>query len=308
VDDDRLKFRHPDLGAGEVSAPLSMVNSIWRTAPGRELRPDVACRRFMSAKRSTDVMLLRNGDTIIGTLASLDKKVVFEAGKSRRTADWDQVAAIGLNSSLLSKEKPGEKRWRVVVAASRTSPGGRFTVTSPEVKEEEFRAKTTFGATLTVPVERILSLQPEAEKAVALSSLVPTKYEYFPYLDEKAKWSADATEAGGDLRVGGSTWARGVSLRAHSRTEYAVKGHARFEALIGLDDHEGKRGKAKCVILLDGKAKAERVLEWGKAPFRVELPLEGAKTLTIEVRHAGTGPVRAVVDVVDAWLFREAKK
>jgi hypothetical protein len=308
MEEDHLKFRHPDLGTADVSVPLSIVNAVWRAAPSRELRPDAACRRFISAKRSGDVMVLRNGDTITGTLASLGDKVVFEAGKSKRTANWDQVSAIGLNSSLLSKEKPGDKHWRIVVAASRTSPGGRFTVIQPEVKDEKLQAKTTFGATLTVPVERVLSLQPEGTKAVPLSSLVPTKYDYFPYLDEKAKWSADATEAGTDLRVGGSTWGRGVSLRAHSRIEYAVTGHARFEALVGLDDQEGKRGKAKCVILVDGKAKAEHELEWGKAAALIQVPLDGAKSLAIEVRHAGSGPVRAVVDVVDAWLFREAKR
>lgn len=306
LDGSRFKFHHPDLGREEASIDPSRVVAVWRAAPGRALRADVARRRFASATRAGDVVLLRNGDTISGTLGALDEKVVLEAGMAKREVSWKQVAAIGLTSALLAKDRPGKGRWRVVLAPCRTSPGGRFTVTAPQVEDDTFRAKTTFGAALSVGLERVVSLVPEGEHAVALSSLVPAKYDYFPYLDEKAKWSADATEAGGDLKVGGSIWARGVSLKAHSRSEYGVKGRGRFEALVGLDEREGKRGRAKCLFLLDGKLKEERELEWGKPPARVTLPLAGAKTLTIEVKHAGTGPVGAVVNVVDAWLVREA--
>jgi hypothetical protein len=209
------------------------------------------------------------------------------------------VAAVAFGTELVEKPRPAADAARVVLTG-----GERLTVTGAEVSDGTLRGRTPFGAAVKIPAEQLVSLEPVTAKAVGLSTMKPTKYAYSPYLDEDCRWSADATEAGGDLRVGGSTYSEGVSLRAQSRIEYAVTGHTRFEALIGLDDVEGRRGKARIRLLLDGKPAGEHALEWGRPAARIALDVGGAKALALEILPDGAGPVRAVVDVVDARLVK----
>ncbi len=298
LDGEKLSFKHDGLG-GVVTVPLASVRLIWRTAPDRAASGEAVLRRILAGKRSTDVILLRNGDSLEGNLSRLGASAEVEKAGKRRSVPWTQVSAVAFNTELAERPKPLPGAARVVL-----SGGERLTVTGAAVADGFFTARTPFGAKLSVSAERLVSLEPRTDRAVILSTLKPSKYEYFPYLDESSLWSADATEAGGDLRVGGSSWAEGVGLRAHSRIEYAVAGHDRFEALIGLDDVEGRRGKARVRLLLDGKPAEEHELAWGRAPARVALPLGGAKTLTVEVLAGGAGPVRTAVNVVDARLIR----
>src|SRR5205814_1545449 len=112
---------------------------------------------------------------------------------------------------------------------------------------------TTFGALVRVPLERVAGLEVLGGKAVYLSDLAPAKYEYRPWLDEKWGWSADGNVLGRDLRLGGSTYDKGVGMHAHSLLTYALGGrYQRFEALVGLDDLDGRQGKVRVKVLLDG--------------------------------------------------------
>jgi hypothetical protein len=297
-----LSFRSPALGAS--TAPLASVAVIWRSVPERAGPPGAFLRRLLTDRRKEDVVYLRNGDTLAGTLTALGGSAEVEKGGKKRSAPWEQVAAIALNTDLAEKPRPAAGVSRLVLTT-----GERLTVSAVAVDERgTLTARTDFGAKLSVPSERLASLEPADGRAILLSALTPTKYEYFPYLDESSRWSADATEAGGALRVEGSAWLEGVSLRGHSRIEYAVAGHDRFEAVIGLDDVEGRRGKARVRLLLDGKPAGEHRLAWGKPAARVVLPLAGAKSLAVEVLHDGAGPARSVVDLVDARLIRASSR
>ncbi|MBY0233097.1 MAG: NPCBM/NEW2 domain-containing protein [Gemmataceae bacterium] len=301
LDGERLSFSHPDLEKPSVA--LAGVALVWRTGPDRAGDPAAARRTLLAAKRKSDRVILRNGDGIEGTLSKLGDSVEVEQDGKKRSLPWAQVAAVALASE--GAERPKGMVARVVVAPSDRSPGGRFALVSARADEDGLIGKTAFGATLRVPLERVELLERVAERIVPLSSLAPSAYRYYPYLDEAAKWSADGTAAGGDLRVGGSTWSEGMSLRAHSRTEWALAGaFKRFEALVGLDDREGKRGKAKLRVLGDGKEVAAHELAHSSGPARVSVSVEGTKALALEVLPNGAGPVRAVVDLVDARLLK----
>jgi hypothetical protein len=232
LDDEKLTFRHPDLG-GSVSAPQSAVAMIWRVAPNGSAGPEAVRRRLLAGRRTSDLVVLRNGDSLTGTVVAIGASVEVEQDGRTRAVPWEQVSAVAFSTDG-AKKRPEVKgtRWRVAVAPAEDAPGGRFTVSAPTVTDGTFKATTGFGEKLAVPVERVVSLEPISTRAVSLSTLKPAKYQYFPYLDEDVMWAADGTAAGGDLRVGGSVWERGVSLRARSRIEYAASGYARFSALL----------------------------------------------------------------------------
>ncbi len=311
--DEKVFIRHPDLEGGkEVSLPLSSVVLIWRLGPDHVVTPEKWRRQLQRARRSRDQVVLRNGDTIEGTLEAITAggEVAVEAGKKTIKAKWGQVAAIALSSELTDRPRPPAGLvGRLVLTTTEESPGGRLTLTAPRLTGGELRGKTSFGAILRVPLERIALLELAGGKVVPLSELKPSKYDYFPYLGgEKWSWSSDCNVLGRDLRVGGSSHDRGVGTHGHCRLTYSLGGaYRRFEALVGLDDRDGRDGKVRIKVEVDGKAVdlgKKELLSRAAGTWQVVVPLEGAKELTLVVENGDDGPVQAVVNWVRARLVK----
>lgn len=310
LDDEKIAFRHPDLnGSREVTVPLSSVAAVWRLAPDRVVSAERFRNRLVQARRRRDVVHLRNGDSIEGTWTALrGGQVEMDLDRKTTPVRWSQVAAIGLSSELTERVPPGKTRARLCLAPSATSPGGRFTLAAARCAGDTLTGTTVFGAPLSVPLERVEALDLLPEGSVELPDLQPTGYVFTPYLDERWGWSADANLTGRDLTLGGSAYSRGIGMHAASRLSYPLDGrYRRFIALVGLDDRDGKAGRVRLRVEIDGKpAKLDgpEVRTHADAPLAVNLNVEGARTLTLQVDYAGRGGVQAVVNWVHPRLLR----
>ena len=315
LDDEKLCFQHPDLdGGAETSVPLTASVLIWRLGPDRVVVPERWRRQLQGTKRTRDRVMLRNGDSIEGTLNAIaGGNVEVEVGKKPVKAPWGQVAAIALSSELTDRPRPAAGlAARVVLTATERSPGGRLTLTAPSLVRGELRGKTSFGAILRVPLERLASLELVGGQVVPLSTLQPSKYDYRPYLDEKWGWSLDANVTGRDLRLGSSAYDRGIGTHASCRLTYSLGGaYRRFEALVGLDDRDGRLGRVRIKVEVDGKAAdlgKKDILSRATGPWQIAVPVAGAKELALVVECADNGPVQAVVNWVHARLYRESPR
>jgi hypothetical protein len=84
-------------------------------------------------------------------------------------------------------------------------------------------------------------------------------------------------------------------------------GCRRFEALVGLDDHSGRRGSARIRVLADGKPinlGGDGELTAAHESLAVRLEVVGVKELTLEVDFGKDGPVRGCVDWVKARFVK----
>src|SRR5262249_44028909 len=135
------------------------------------------------------------------------------------------------------------------------SPGGRLSLTSAGCADgATFEGTTVFGARLSVPLGRVVALDVYQGKAVYLSDLNVSTYEFRPYLDAAWPLALDGNVAGHDLRLGGSTYDKGLGLHSHARATYRLPGSfRRFEAVVGLDDRDGAGGRARVRVLADGR-------------------------------------------------------
>ncbi|MFQ3592846.1 MAG: NPCBM/NEW2 domain-containing protein [Gemmataceae bacterium] len=305
---DDLFFRHPDLGKEPVAVPLSAVLMVWRTGLEGDPLAERTRRLWMTQRPSRDQLRLRNGDLIEGTLESLGDSVSVERERKTLSAAWSTLSAIVLSAEAghLAPKKP---LVRAIILPNNRSPGGRFTLVSARLDGGDLVGKTPFGATLRVGLERLARLErlPSAEwtAAVPLYEVAGRRYRYRPYLDEQIPLGVDATPRGRDLRVGGQTWERGLSLAVGAEVTIPLAGkYQRFEAVVGLDDLEGAGGRAKVVIRLDDKPLSVGPRDTLGDPFRLDCDLNGAQTLSLRVEAAGRGPVRGIVNWVDAWLVR----
>ncbi|HZT80234.1 MAG TPA: NPCBM/NEW2 domain-containing protein [Gemmataceae bacterium] len=312
---ERLRFSSPDLNDGKpVQAPLAAVAALWFAAPdGREDEADRDRRRLATAKRTQDVVLLRNGDRVEGILTGLDRQAVeMEVARKPVKVPCDRVAAVALNTELAARLRPKGLYGRLTL-----DDGCRLSVSAAACADgQKVEAKALLGAAVRVPVGRVVSLDLLGGKAVYLSDLKPRKYEYASPDGSPFRYdlAADANALGGDLRLGGGTHARGLGMHSPCRVSYALPpGCRRFEALVGLDDlagrdgGTGREGSARVRVLLDGKP--QQLPGGGELPRRgarlaLSVDVTGAKELTLEAAGGRSGSVLGCVDWADARLVK----
>jgi hypothetical protein len=310
LDDEKLTFRHKDLGGEtKLSVPLSAVGVIWRMAPDGIVVSEKFRRRLASGKRTRDRVLLRNGDTIEGNLVSIDaENVEVEVNKKTVKTLWKQVAAIALSTELADRMQPKGLYARLVLTEPPGTLGGRVTLTESSCDGTTVRGKTVFGAAVRLPLERVAQLDVLGGKAVALEDVAPSKYEHRPYTNLKWNWSANENVRGRDLYLAGSAYDRGIGMHAHSLLSFPLNGaYQRFEARVGLDERDGRKGSVRVKVELDGKPVdlgKKGTLTLADGPLAVNIGVEGAKTLTLVIEYAENGSVDAVVNWVDARLVK----
>lgn len=289
----------------EWHVPLSAVSVLWLASPDAAEQPDRLRRRLATEKRARDAVLLRNGDVLEGVLAGMDDKVVrVEADKKEVEIGRDKVAAVALSTELARLPAPNGLSGRLVLA-----DGSRLTLNEARCTDgRTLTGKAVFGADVRVPVAEVVALYVHGGRAVYLSDLKPKAVEHASFGGDLWPWVADSSVAGRDLRLGGSTFDKGLGTHSRTRLTYALDGnYKRFEALVGLDGETGREGSARIGVLVDGKpqdlgGEAEWTAKNGPRPVRVNVA--GAKELTLLVDFGRRGHVQDHVDWADARLVK----
>ena len=308
---EKLHLHHASLEQGkEASLPLAAVSLLWRMAPDRTFDAEKLRRRLARGTRTRDTICLRNGDVIAGVLSELDdQKVEVEVEKKRVSVRMAQVAYIAFNTELSETLRPKGVYARLILTGTGPGKGGRLSLTTAACSDGTTLTGTTvFGARLKVSLEEVAALDLFHGRAVYISDLKPSRYEFDPYLDTSWPLAADGNVAEHDLLVRGSTYDKGVSLHSHSRLTYQLGGgYRRFEALVGLDDRDGRSGSVRIRLLADGKdldIGADRELTARDDPLPINVSVAGVRELTLVVEFGQGGDVQDVVDWVDARLVR----
>jgi hypothetical protein len=305
---EKFHLYHANLEGGkEVSVPLAAVALLWQIAPDKTLDAERLRRRLAAGTRSRDTVCLRNGDVLAGVLTGLDEKnVEVEVEKKRVKVLRGEVAYIAFNTELADALRPKGVYARLVLTDSQRGQGGRLSLTSASCTDGATLTGTTvFGARLRVPLRAVAALDLYQGRAVYLSDLKPAKYDYRPYLDATWPYALNANVAEHDLRLGGSTYDKGIGLHSHSRLSYRTAGsYRRFEALVGLDERDGRQGSVRVRVLADGEALVDRELTLRDGPVPIAVKIEGVRELTLEVDFGAGADVQDVVNWVDARLVK----
>ncbi len=314
LDGETLVFKHPDLADGKESrVPLSAVSVVWLAAPENIDFPDRYRRTLATGARPRDRVVLRNGDVLEGVLNALTAKLVeVEVDKKVVEVPPGKVAAVALGTDIVNALKPKGVYARVVLLGDGRTNGTRLSLASAGCADgRTLEGKTVFGSSLRVPLERVAALDVYQGRATYLSDLKPSRFEFTPYLgDGGPAWPlvVDGSVANRDLRLGGSTYDKGIGLHSHSRVTYDLAGaYRRFEALVGLDDETGREGSVRVRVLADGKVLdlgADRALTARTGPLAVNVAVAGVKELTLEVDFGQRGDVQDHVNWCDARLVK----
>lgn len=289
----------------ELKAPLTAVLLCWFAAPDGVEDAHLLRRRLATDRRRRDLILLRNGDRLEGTLLSVnarEARLTVVSGKEVRV-ERDRVAALALNTELARQPRPRGPYGRVVLAN-----GCRLALASLQIREDDLAGTTLFGATVQMPLSQLVGLSIYQGRAVYLSDLQSRHYEHTPYLDLRWPFVRDASVAGHDMRLAGNTYDKGIGLHSESRLIYDLNGRYQwFESLVGLDEQTGRQGSVLIEVLVDGKRQdlgnVKELTGWDP-PRAIRVNVAGTRELTLVVKFGRFADVEDHVDWADARLIK----
>jgi hypothetical protein len=300
-----LRFRAPCGDEREVKVPLSMVSLLWATAPDGTRYPDALRRRLAAGKRKRDAVYLRNGDVLEGIVNALDDtRLLLEVNRREvSVALRERVAVVAFSTDLVRTAKPKGPYAQVVL-----TNGARLSLANATADSRALKGRTFFGAEVAIPLTALAALNVRQGRAVYLSDLSPSRYEFTPYLDEHWAYVRDGSVLGRDLRLGGSTFDKGLGTHSESRLTYDLAGNYQwFEAVVGLDDRSGRAGNAAIEVWVDGKLQdlgEKAKLTAPGQPHVLRINVAGARNLALVTRFGQGGPVRDHVDWADARVVK----
>jgi hypothetical protein len=308
IEGEKFFFQHPDFDAGkETSVSLGCVSLLWWATPA-QTDGEILRRRLLRERRKEDVTLLRNGDRVPGVPTQLDvSRLLLQIEGGNRSLDLKQVACLALNTDLAESLRPTGRYYQMTFRGRPGQEATRVCLASLSSDGETVGGKTLFGATVRLPVERLLAIDVYRGPADVLTDLKLAGTTQTPYLDWRWQVGIDGTATDQDLRLGNDTHARGLALVAGTSATFQLEGkYRRFEALVGLDSRLGREGGVKLEVLGDGKPmtlESPELTGNGMARSLV-VDVSGVKELTLTVQPGRRGAVQGHVNWADAWLVK----
>jgi hypothetical protein len=255
IDGSFLLLRPEGNREGErLRFPLTSSSILWLRAPETVDRERL--HTLLQGDRAEDHIILRNGDVIAGVVTGLDStkgELTLEVNGAKRSSALDKVAAIAFSTRLARVRKPTGAYWRLVLAN-----GSRLTLIAATIEKGELRGQTMYKDPIQIALANLSALEVYQGKAVYLSDLKPTNYQYRPYQGEKHPWAADRSLRGTELQLqsaaGIATFDKGIATHGECSLSFSLEGKYRyFECQIGLDPMTGKRGSAMLRVQVDGR-------------------------------------------------------
>ncbi len=302
MDEEALRLRSESVGM--IRVPLECVYGVILAV---ESDPTV-CNRLVSAIRShqpdADELWLANDDRLRGTILSVaSDKITLDQDGTELTVPRNQVKVIVLNRQLIACEPP-EGLHAVAVL----DDGSELRLTRAQLRGSRLHGLTGYGsAEVTIPLERLRLLEFYGGRVVYLSDLEPARYRYVPYLGRlRYGWQRDQAIGGTPLRLRGRRYRKGIGVHSRSELTYTLNGEYRlFRAVVGVDDNTGGGGSVVFRVLVDGQEKfRSEPLTGNSAPATIQIPLDGAKELTLITDFGAFGDVLDHADWADALLIR----
>jgi hypothetical protein len=279
-----------------LECPLEAIARVELPVP----QPSTA---FRPAEK-LDRLLLLNGETIDGTVESVDAKTVHFRSEllGELELGLDRIAAIAFASRAVGGAAPPEGVLAIVHARDGTVIRGQLR----GLKGGRLEVRALFGATLALDLEAILRVEFRGGRLVYLSDLEPAAAKETPFFDLVWHYRRDRSVDGNPLRLGTRAYPKGLGVHSRSELTYALEGaYRRFLAHVGIDEEVGGKGNVDVQVLVDGTVRFDRKgLRGSDEPVPVALDVAGAKTLTLRVDFGEGLDICDHVDWANARVIR----
>lgn len=289
-----------------LKLPLDTIRAVIFARPDDAAADARLWIRLMEHRDRHDLVLLNNGDTLVGQFAGLDEQsLTLETNSGKSSIDRAGLRAVAFNPELTNVEQLKSEGALVSLL-----DGSRFRIQSLKLGPgslDRVECRTLFGARLNLPMLTIDSLRFLGGCATYLSDLEPAQYRFVPYFDYEWPLRRDRNVQGGPLYLRGTEYPKGLGLHSQSEVSYRLDGkYRRFQATIGIDDVTQGKGSAIFEVLLDGKSvhKTDNLTGVSPAVVLDKIDVTGAKLLTLRVDYGALADIQDHAAWCDALLVK----
>ncbi|MFB8440050.1 glycoside hydrolase family 97 catalytic domain-containing protein [Streptomyces niveus] len=304
VRDSRVTDRQ-DAITVPVLADGGFVAQICRAVPGR----DSCDRPADTVPAGTLSVTPERTDARPGTTVDVAARFVLdEAGPAEdvtlraRTPEGWAVDGADATADELADGAALDASWRVTVPADPAYGTTEIPVTLT------YRDPDAPRGAPPLTVERTVRVFVAREGTVYVSSL--------PFTAESNGWGPverdrsngeNGLADGGPLRLGGTTYDKGLGVHARSEVTVALNGaYDRFAAETGIDEEKPDKGSVFFEVLGDGQVLARSgVLGPADEPYAFDVDVSGVGQLTLRVTDGGDGIDSDHADWADARLLEK---
>ena len=231
--------------------------------------------------RTDDVVRLSNGDSVHGIVNQITPAgVTIQAGDATPTLAWDSVDAVLFSTS------PGSAVARRMFRVH--FPGGD-SITVPEISLAGDRLSITLAdkSVHSLDVNQVAGIEQINGPIAWLTSLSPAENVYKPFFSEDFPTLFDRTVAERTPIVEKyPAFHHGIGCHSYSKLVYNLDGQwAAFRTQFGIDSNSPLADVTVRIYLDDKPVFEKQNVKAGKAQPVVTIPLEQAKTISLEVDY-----------------------
>ena len=297
--DDSFEVESLDFVQGiKIQVPLVDTKVIWLKNPLGILDPVSHRRKILGETRSKDKIVLNNAERVEGVVESFGAKtVVLDSGNSKAEYKNESVAIVGLSSDdNFKKEK------RVELVSFVLDSGTRITLGEFKLSGKMIDGKTMQGLKVRIPLAKIRHAVFLGQSTVRIQELKNIKLTQSPFFETPNEAKALQASNNSDFLIAGSSYSNGFSTTGSTSITFPLEGkYQKLSGFFGLDDVDGRRGRADIKILADGKVIASWVdRNWKDGVGILNLPLTGTKELSLVI-EASLG---SKINWCECLLFR----
>ncbi len=266
-----------------LQVPLVRVRSVWfgQTAPSGARE---AFDQRSAQPVNDDVVFLlapdKSAASVQGSFQSLrEGRLVLRYEGADRNIKQERL--LGLVLAAQAKLPAAAETYQVFRLQDGSSLAARWV----GLADGKFELETFWQSRLQVPATDVAEIRTRNGKLTYLSELEPSGVEETAYFGRVVAWRRDAGFGGEPAKIKGSPVPRCVAMHSRTVLTYPLDGlYETFKTKLAFDDSAGQRGRVACRILLDGReAYKQQDFRSTQDPQDIELPLQGAKQLTLEV-------------------------
>lgn len=238
--------------------PFAAVQAAWLTSLPPDLPLEPPDYPWLRQQRNRDVLLLRNGDYLAGTLLEVTAGAGDATGtpwqlqvapeQVRRFASA-QVAAILFNPALVRRRPRPEPLLLVTL-----DDGSRLHLARFRLDDGLLRGTTLWGAATVIPWQRVALACLLSSSLPRLTDLRPEQVEQQPYLEATVPPGFNRTAEGRELplpwqgAVATADW--GLTLTPRTTLRYRLPARfRRLEMWVALHPHASPHARARLRIL-----------------------------------------------------------
>jgi hypothetical protein len=282
-------------GGRALRISAAAVRGVRASAPSDAARDRIQKVDAERAPLEKDVAIVSRGSDTVelrGTVRGYTREhVQFEWNGKEVKIPWLRLAALYLRGA--APEPAG--------CVARLVGGDRMcgAIAGGDAGGLELQSDSLGRVRLTwSEIERV---ECRSDRWILLSELDPIRYDFDGFFGKPWEFAIDATLSGEPIRLGGRTYASGITM--HSRALLTYRLGERFQQLAGVTgivDEVGDHGDVTLRVLGDGRELWSAVnVRGGQPPRQLAIDIRGVDELTLVVDRGED------LDVADhaAWAF-----